>query len=235
MKKWVTIVSIAMLVLVLAACGSSKDKEVDKEAVEQAPPMELEEVEITDEELVPNEEIVLEIEGEEITGEQYNRRYKNTKIIKSANQQLDDLDEVKKDTMDAIIYETILKQDAESKGVEVTDEEFDEEFDFIKDENSEGLELLLEQFQMTEEGFKDELRYNILYQKYAEAEFSDVEVEDEEVESIYNELKENNEDILPLEEVQEDLKEQIKGQKIEELVVERMDKLISEASIVENI
>lgn len=220
------IVSVALLVLALAACGSSKDKE-EKEAE----PKELEEVEFTDDEFVPDDEIVLNIEGEEIKGEQYNRLYKNNKIIKSANQELDDLEEVKKDTIDAIVYQTILTQDAASRGIEVTDEEFDEEFEFIKEENSEGLEMLLEQFQMTEEAFQDELRYNILFQKYTEAEFSDVEVTDEEVESIYDQIKKDSDNVPPLKDVYENLKAQLKDQRIQELVTERIDQLIDDASI----
>lgn len=233
MRKWLTILSVTMLIGVLAACGSSEDKEVEEPAGDVE---ELEEVEFSDDELAPEDDIVLNIDGEEIKGEEYNRLYRNSKIIKSANQQLGDLEEVKQDTVDLIIFETILTQDAADKGIEVSDEEFDEEFSFIKEENSEGLENLLEQFQMTEDEFKKELRYNILSQKYIESEFSDVEITDEEVESVYNELKEeDSEDLPPLKDIHENLKAQLKDQQINELLTEHIDTLIKDASIEENI
>src|SRR5699024_11004884 len=145
----------------------------------------------------------------------------------------DNLDDVKQDTIDQIIYQTMLTQDAANKGIEVTDEEFDEEYNFIKEENSEGLELLLEQFQMTEEAFKDELRHNILYEKYIETEFDDVEVSDEEVEEVYDELTEESENIPPLDEIRENLELQLRDKQIQELVTKRIDALIEEATIEE--
>lgn len=234
MQKKLMIVSIAMLLLILAACGSSKDKESEQES-EPKEPKELEEVEVSEDEIVPEDEVILEIEGEEIKGEQYNRLYKNTKIIKSANQDLNSLEDVKSDTIETLIYQTVLAQDAKSKGIEVTDEEFDEEFNFIQEENSEGLETLLEQFQMTEESFKDELRYNILYQKYTEEEFSDVEVDDEEVEAVYDELKEGEDDLPPLKDVHENIKGQLKVQKVDDLLTKRIDELIEEFTIEQHI
>lgn len=234
MRKWLTILSITMLIGVLAACGSSEDKEAEEKPAGEVE--ELEEVEFSDDELAPEDDVVLKIDGKEIKGEEYNRLYRNSKIIKSANQQLGDLEEVKQDTLDLIIFETILTQDAADKGIEVTDEEFDEEFSFIKEENSEGLENLLEQFQMTEDDFKEELRYNILSQKYIESEFSDVEITDEEVESVYNELKEeDSEKLPPLKDIHENLKAQLKEQEINERVTEHIDELIKDASIEQNI
>ncbi|HLR14276.1 MAG TPA: SurA N-terminal domain-containing protein [Bacillota bacterium] len=226
MKKWLVAVTIFMLTLALVACGSNDDKE-------ETTPKEPEEVEVTDEERVPDDEVILEIDGEEIKGTTYNHLYKNNKIIQTANGTLDNLDDVKQDTIDQIIYQTMLTQDAANKGIEVTDEEFDEEYNFIKEENSEGLELLLEQFQMTEEAFKDELRHNILYEKYIEAEFDDVEVSDEEVEEVYDELTEESENIPPLDEIRENLELQLRDKQIQELVTKRIDALIEEATIEE--
>lgn len=226
MKKWLITVTIFLLMLALVACGSKDDEE-------EVTPSEPEEVEVTEEERVPDDEVVLEIDGEEVKGTTYNHLYKNNKIIQSANGTLDNLDDVKQDTIDQIIYQTLLTQDAANKGIEVTDEEFDEEYDFIKEENSEGLELLLEQFQMTEEAFKDELRHNILYQKYIEAEFDDVEISKEDVQEVYDEIKEDSENIPPLEDIRENLELQLKDKQIQELVQKRIEALKEKATIEE--
>lgn len=224
MKKWLIAVAISMLMLSLVACGSKDEKE-------EATPQEPEEVEITDEERVSDDVVVLEIDGEEIKGTTYNRLYKNNKIMQNANGTFSSNEDVKQFTIDQIIDQTILTQDASDKGIEVTDEEFDEEFNFIKEENGEGLELLLEQFQMTEEDFKNELRHNILYQKYIESEFDDVEISDKEIEEVYEGLDEENDNIPPLDEIRENLELQLKDKQIQELVQKRVDELIEKATI----
>lgn len=217
-----------MLTFALVACGSKNEKE---ETIPQEP----EEVEITDEERVSDDEVILKIDGEDIKGTTYNRLYKNNKIMQNANGTFDSNEDVKQFTIDQIIDQTILTQDASDKGIEVTDEEFDEEFNFIKEENAEGLELLLEQFQMTEDDFKNELRHNILYQKYIESEFDDVEVSDKEIEEVYEGLDEENDNIPPLDEIRETLELQLKDKQIQELVQKRVDELIEKATIEEYI
>lgn len=218
----------------LVACGSSKDE--DEEVQELPIQHDMEEVEISDEEIVPSEEVVLEVEGEEIKGDEYNRTYKQTKIfLSSMNEDISDLDDIKEKTLETIVHQTLLIQDALNKGIEVTDEEFDEEFETITDGNEDALTIYLEQYQMTEDAYKEQLRYSMIYRKYVEQEFSGVDVTDEEVESVYNDLKEANENISPLSDIREELKQEIIDQHVREEVTKHIENLTDEAEIIEHI
>ncbi len=218
----------------LVACGSLKDE--DEEVQELPIQHDMEEVEISDEEIVPSEEVVLEVEGEEIKGDEYNRTYKQTKIfLSSMNEDISDLDDIKEKTLETIVHQTLLIQDALNKGIEVTDEEFDEEFETITDGNEDALTIYLEQYQMTEDAYKEQLRYSMIYRKYVEQEFSGVDVTDEEVESVYNDLKEANENISPLSDIREELKQEIIDQHVREEVTKHIENLTDEAEIIEHI
>lgn len=61
MKKWLKTAVLCMLTFALVACGSKNEKE---ETIPQEP----EEVEITDEERVSDDEVILKIDGEDIKG-----------------------------------------------------------------------------------------------------------------------------------------------------------------------
>lgn len=238
MRKTIVYISVLVFAMVLAACGSSDKEEATKddgEEIELQQP-EIEEVEITDDEIVPDEDVVLEVEGQEITGDKYNRSYQQTKVFfNNMGEDTDDLDYVQEKTLETIVYQTILMQDAADKGIEVSDDEFDKEFKEIKDENDEALDVYMDQFQMTEDSYKEQLRYSMIYEKYINEEFPDIEISDEEIEEVYEEIKEGREDVPDLKEVREELKYDLVDQRTQQLVTERMDKLVEKASIKEHI
>lgn len=232
MRNWLIYMSVTLVAIVLVACGSNEKEKAQELPIES----EIEEVEISDEEIVSDEDVVLEVDGEEIKGDEYNRTYKQTKIfLNSMNEDISDLEDIKEKTLETIVHQTLLVQDAVSKGIDVTDDEFNEEFAEITDGNEDALALYLDQYQMTEEGYKEQLRYSMIYRKYVDQEFSGPEVTDEEVESVYEDLKEANDNISPLSDIREDLKQEIINQHVREEVTEHIDNLKDEADIIEHI
>lgn len=231
MRKFLLIIGTLSLALLLVACGNS-DEEVENNNAQEEDP-----VEFSDEELVDEDEIVLTINETEITGEQYNSLYVQHKIrLHQYRQDISDLEALKEQTLEMLIDQELLKQDAEKAGITVTPEELDEEFTSIKDEvTTEQFIVFLEDNQMTEEDFKEQLHFSLLYDKYVAETIPEIEVSDAEVEEVYQELKGEDEDFPELEEVAEFLKVELAMQKEYEYVEDKLAQLREEAEIETNL
>lgn len=122
-------------------------------------------------------------------------------------QDVSNLDVVKDQVVSILTEQELIHQDAEKRGIEVTDEEAQEEMDKLKEASEEQFNQLLETYQITEEELKEQLIDDLLINKYIEQEF-DAEVTEDEVESYYNQLKEQTEEVPELDEA---MKGQIEG------------------------
>jgi len=231
MRKSLLIFSLLLMLGLLVACGSSENE------TENNNESEVETVEFSDEELVDDDEIVLTINETEIMGEQYNSLYVQNKIrLHQYRQDISDLEALKEQTLEMLIDQELLKQDAEQKEVSVTTEELDEEFKSIKDEvTTEQFVSFLEVNQITEEEFKEQLHFSLLYEKYVTETMPEIEVSNDEVEELYQELKGEEEDFPELEEVAEYLKTELINQKKYEYVEEQLSQLREEADIEKNL
>ncbi|MDN4493178.1 peptidylprolyl isomerase [Ureibacillus aquaedulcis] len=84
----------------------------------------------------------------------------------------------------ALLEQVVVEQVLENN-YEVTDEEVDEQFNSVKDQYGESFETVLAENGLTEEAFKDNVRFQLLQDKATK----DVEVTDEEIEKYYNQAK----------------------------------------------
>lgn len=208
---------------ILAACGGNDDTE------EQiAGPT----VEISDDEKVPEDDVVAVVNGEEIYGSTYNLVYSQLKLYEGQFSEEVDLDKVKEATMDSIIDRQLVFQDAKELGIEVEDETIDEEFEYMKETNEETLQTLLDQFQLTETAFKEQLKFEWTMNEYI-LETIDVSVEDEEVEEQYEQLKEENEDIPEFDEIKDQMKRQLLQIKTNEAFEKKIAEIREESTIEE--
>lgn len=215
-----------LLALILAACGGD-----DAEPEEQKETTEVD-VEITEEELVDEQFVVANINGSEITGDKYNNIYRQLKtMLFMYGQDVDDLDMLKDETLAILTDQELIRQDAEESGVEVTEEEAQEEWDIMIAANGEeAIETLLEQYGLTEEEFLNQLKDDLLTVKYIEKEFV-VEISDEEVEEQYELLKEQHENIGEFAEYEEMIRRNLTEMKQSELLDERLNELKENAEI----
>ncbi len=237
------------LATILAACGGddsadskeSKDKEGNKKQTEeQAGQASSKPVEITDEEKVKKDKVVTKINGEEITGKTYNATYAQTKVMmQQYGQDVSDKKKLKEQTLNAIVQQELLKQDAEKNGIEVSDKEVQTQFEKAKSNNKEQFESVLKQYHLTEETYKDQLDFELTVQKYKEQELKDTKVTDKEVQDYYDKLKEQQknaskeqqQELPKLKDLESQIKKQLKQQKEQQKLQAKVQELQKQAEI----
>ncbi|MFD2044299.1 SurA N-terminal domain-containing protein [Ornithinibacillus salinisoli] len=233
MKKLIMLMLAVGLATFLVACGDDKDTEEETEGKDQKTDEQAgQEVDVTEDEKVAEDEVVATINGTEVTGDQYNPVYLQTKL-NAANYGMDvsDQEALKEQTINELIAQELIKQEAEDKGVEVTDEEVQNELDVYKEENGDEFSAYLEQVQITEDEFKDQIGFTLMLNKYMEQELQVDEISDEEIKDTYDQLKEENEDIMSFEEAKTVLKQNLTKQKQNELLQAKIDELKEQAEI----
>ena len=232
MKKLLMVLLTLTVAVTLAACGNDDtDTEESKQSEDNTSEQAQQELEITEEEKLADDSSVAIVNGEEINGIDYNPIYSQVKsTMYQYGQDVSDLDMIKNQTVDILIDQTLIKQDAETQGIEVTEEEAQEELDTIKESsNEEEFTSLLEQYNMTEKEFKNQLMDDLVTIKYVE-EF-DAKVSDEEVQEYYDQLKEQNKEIGELEEVEGQIKEILVNEKQSEQLRGKVEELKEGAEI----
>lgn len=220
MKKYFLGLFIFLLTINLVACSNDGNGQKSEN----------ETVEISEEEMLPEDEVVAIVNGEEVTGKTYNLVYTQEKMYQSQFEEDIDLDEMKKSTIELVIERQILFQEARKEGIEITDEEASKELERIKEESPETLETLLAQFQLTEEDFKDQLKYELTMYEYMNR-VIEVSVSDEELEEYYEKAKEGNEDIPEFDEIKHNLRAQLTELKTQEAFQEKIEEAKSNAKI----
>lgn len=137
---------------------------------------------------------------------------------------------VGKDTLDSLIRESLVIKEAKSKNITVSDDEINEEINKIKDSLS-SQSMTLDQA-LSEQGMTEkDLRKRIVLQKYITKLVEDkTSVSDEEVEKY---IKDNSVTLTKGKEKEdkENIKEQLKNQKLSEEAAKLVDDLMSKAKI----
>src|SRR5690625_4176937 len=130
MRKILLVVAMLSLTFLLA-CGDSKEEVEEQEQT----------FEITADEQVDQDEVVMYLNGEEITGDRYNLVYLQMKAqLFQFGQDVSDQEEIKQLALDALLEQELLQQDAKEKGIEVPEEDVEEELSHIKSESGETFE-----------------------------------------------------------------------------------------------
>ncbi|WP_164670900.1 SurA N-terminal domain-containing protein [Virgibacillus doumboii] len=239
MKKFIMLLMAVSLAAVLAACNGddsaeNKEDNKDKQAEQASKP-----VEITDEEKVKEDKVVVKINGNDIKGKEYNDAYAQTKgMMSQYNQDVSDKKKLKDQTLNMIIQQELLKQDAKKQGIEVTDKEVKSEFDKVKSQNKEQFESTLKQLHLTEEAYKDQLAFSLTLEKYVDSQLN-TKVTDKEIQSYYDQLKKQNEaasedkkqEMPKLEEIKDQIKSQLIKQKENQQLQAKIQKLKDQAEI----
>ncbi|MGM0523380.1 MAG: SurA N-terminal domain-containing protein [Bacillota bacterium] len=195
-------------------------------------------VTISDDETVDASSVVLVINGEEVTGETYNDTYFNTKRYMIQNSQdVSDTDLIKQQTLTTLKSYTLLKQDAEARGIKVTDQDVTEALEDTKAqfESEEEYETALTQLAYTEESFKQSLKEQLLQQMYMDEVIETEDVTEEEINEFYGLLEEQLDDTPALEEVRDQIVMQIEQSKLQQAFLAQIEKLNEAAEIEEKI
>lgn len=222
MKKW-SLFIVLLLSALLVACGEEAKKEEKKEEQSNVPI-------ISEEEKLPEDEVVAIVNGTEINGVTYNLVYAQLKLYAEQFGQDITIEEIKESTIESIIDRHILLEEAEEIGIVYTDEDIQAELDKIKETNAEGLKTLLEQYQITEAAFAEQLKFELTMEDFIQKEI-DITVSDEEVETEYEKIKAKNEDMPELVEIRDTFKRNLENAKRQQALQERINEAKEDAEI----
>lgn len=237
MKKFIMFTLALSLTVFLAACGGDSEGEKEKdetpeESEDAGAEQEEQDLEMTKDEEVDEDEIIASINGTDIKGLEYNSTYAQTKMM-FGQQGLDvsDQDTIKEKVVDALVERELIMQDATEQGIEVSEKEVESELDTIKSENEEQFTMVLDQFNLTEDDYKEQLTFEIVLDEYMSSEFKDIEVTDDELKETYDELKEQNEEMPEFDEIKDDLKADLSERKEMEMLEEKIEELKDKADV----
>ena len=234
MKKFIVGSLLLILAMVLVACGDKDEEEETKGEENPLAPS----VDISDEEKVDDDKVVAVVNGNEVKGGVYNLVYAQLKLQSAQLGDETDNDEMKDLTMESVIDREIVMQEAKEEGIDITEEEAEKEFKTMKEENSEALETLLEQYQITEDGFKEQLRFELIMDEFL-SKTIDVDVSDDDVKEFYEEAKEEAEEaegegegeIPEFDEVKDQIKESMEQEEMTIALQDKVDEIKETAEI----
>lgn len=219
-KRIFTFLGIISVVLLLAACGGDDSNQEQQVEVPT----------ISDEEKLSEDELVVTINDEEVTGATYNLVYTQLKLhaVQTGQEYTDE--ELQELTIDSVIDRQLLIQQAAKEGIVISDEDATEELQLLKTENEAGFETMLEQYQITEKLFHHQLIFEMTMNEYLR-EVITVEVTNDEVKEVYEEAKAENENLPELVEIHDTLKDQIESQKRNEALQVQVDEFKEQSDI----
>ena len=136
----------------------------------------------------------------------------------------------------AILINThLLIQAAEAAGIEVDEAAINEQYQTILADmgSEEVLRLTLQDMGMDEADLREDIREQLIVDELLqrETDFTDVSVDDAEVEEYYSTISANNPDVPPLEEIEAELSNQLLQQKRQQVVSDYIQTLRTDAEI----
>lgn len=215
------IYSLLALTLLLSACGGKKEEDPAESGI----------MPIDEAEVVPNEEVVVTVNDEDILGNVYNLIYVQTKIqLYNLGQDIEDTERIKDITLNTLVEQELFTQGAKEEGIEVTKEEVEAKYDDLMESNGESITDFLADYNLEHDAFKDQISFTLLLSEYMEEKL-DITVSEEELKEIYDELKEQLEDLQEFDDIKDQLENQVINQRQQEKVKELLDELKEKATI----
>jgi peptidyl-prolyl cis-trans isomerase SurA len=247
----------ATSLLVLSACGGSSDSSADSE--KDTSPSESSSASADagseggpDLDAIPD--VVAEVNGEEVTKEEFVPIYEAA-FAQAASQaqmggQAPDEEQLRKQTADDLVDTELLAQEADARGLEVSDEDVDAELTALAEQNgmASADELLkaVEQQGVTAEQARDQVETQLLVEELVADENGPIEPTDEELRALYAQAKEQQaqagksgqggaQEIPPFAQVRDQLVEQATNQEIGEVATALVEDLRADADITINL
>lgn len=239
---------ILFSIFALAACGGNgndeKAKENKSEEIEQE---ETEVREAMDIEDLDADEAILMINSEEVTRGEFEAQFERTKQMVSQQYGVDLeaeenamlIPELQHQTLEKLIGQRVLTQKAESEGMEITEEQIDENISMLKEQfgGEEGFQEALEADNLTEEDLEKLVYEELLISQLFEAELNlgDFEITDKEIDTFYAQyqvsMEQQGEEVLPLEEVKDQITQQLQQQKSQEEQQNYITELVNDSDV----
>ncbi len=221
----------AASLLVLSACGgSSDDASADKDASASETPSASADpgaasTDGPDVSGIPD--VVAEVNGEEVTKDEFvplfQAAYQQAAAQAQTSGQAPDEEQIKKQTADDLVSTELLTQEAESRGIEVSDDQVDAELENIaKQSQLASADELLEAIEkngMTEDQARNQVEMQLLVEGLVEDEDGSTTPSEKELRSIYAEAKQQaagqqGQEIPPFAQVRDQIAEQARTEQV---------------------
>lgn len=245
----------ATSLLVLSACGGSGDSSADSE--KDSSPSESSSASADagagagaepDLDAIPD--VVAEVNGEEVTKDEFVPIYEAAFAQAASQAQMGgeapDEEQLRKQTADDLVDTELLAQEAEARGLEVSDDDVDAELTHLAEQNGmkSADELLeaVEQQGVTAEQARDQVETQVLVEQLVADENGPIEPTDKELRKLYAQAKqqqaqagEQAQKIPPFAQVREQLAEQATNQEIGKVATALVEDLRADADITINL
>lgn len=195
-------------------------------------------------------DVVAEVNGEEVTKDEFLPIYESTFAQAAAQAQstgqAPDEDALKQQTVDDLVSTELLAQEAAARGIEVSDEDIDAELADIAEQNQLGsaeelLAAVVEQG-VTEEQALDQVETQLMVEQLVIDEDGSIEPTDKELRTLYAQVKKQAaqsgdaaQQIPPFAQARAQLVEQATSQKIGEVAGALVEDLRKDAEITINL
>lgn len=143
-------------------------------------------------------EVILVVNGEEVTREQYNKKYERIKEI--YNNQGMNIEAMKAEfeemIMEKLIFEELFRQAREEKNIEIESEQVESKFEAVKSryEGEKEFEKRLKEYNISKDSLKEKIERQLMISELVDQIIDDkgVEVTEEEINEMYEWQKEKH-------------------------------------------
>lgn len=257
-KNWLLGLFLAVLLVGVSACGGSSEGDGGEaapsaEASAEASPGEGADPSAPEPDLEDVPEVVAEVNGEEIPRDEfvevYEAQFQQAMAQSQAAGQEVDQDQLKKQVADSLVSTELLVQEADERGIEVSDKDVDQTLKSLAQQNGVGSveEFLtaLEGQGMDAEEVDRQVRTQVRIERLVADEAGDLSVSQKEARALYEQLVAQQEqagqqggqaqEMPPFKQVRPQLEEQVKAQKESEVAQRLVGDLRKKGDVVVNL
>ncbi|QQB15190.1 SurA N-terminal domain-containing protein [Brevibacterium casei] len=246
-SKWWVGLAVSVSVVALAGCGTSGD---DPSAAPTSPAAEQSDAGAPNTDDIPD--VVAEVNGEQITKDEFVPLYETQygQMMMAAQQGGQPVDEaaLKQQTADNLVSTELLRQEADRRGIEVTDDDVATALD----ETAQASQMSTEEFlsamndQGTDEArVNEEMKTQLKIEGLIADEFGEFEVTDEEIGAAYQQAKDQQEQMAAqtgqeaqvpsIDEMRPQLEEQVRSDKANEATQQYAGELQDQGDVTINL
>lgn len=251
MKKVMLPLITGLMAVVLAACGGNEENkeaknddkaktaETDQQKDQQKQMEEMQKK--LEAQQVDEKKTVALVNDEKILGSAYNS------VLQSTQGQMQQMgqdptskeaaEQVKKQTLDSLVGQTLLLQEANKKGYKASDEDVKKQLDETKKQfkTEKEFEAALKKSGMDMKTLEAQISDDIKFRQYVEKEVPAGEISAEEIQKTYDQYaeqgKSSGQEVPKLEEVKPQIEQSLQQQKQQEQLAQKVEELKKNAKI----
>ena len=242
----------AASLLVLSACGSSSDDaSPDSDASASESPSASADAEAGSADgpdLTGIPDVIAEVNGEEVTKDEFvplfEAAFQQATAEAQTSGQAPDEEQIKQQTAEDLVSTELLTQEAESRGIEVGDDEIDAELEEIAQQSqlasAEELLAAIAENGMSEDQARNQVEMQVLVEKLVEDEDGGSTPSEKELRAIYAQAKEQaagqqGQKIPPYAQVRDQIAEQARTEQVGKVAQALVEDLREDADITINL